>query len=109
MSGEAGISLFGTSTTAFVFRGAVEAPRGAGARATEYEEVVYRSVVARDVSRLAAITGPAVQAEARARDIQRAHLMVTLKERTVGTPGLSPLWEKLEALELMSIRAFLIA
>ena len=99
MSGEVEISLCGTSTATSVFRGAAEAPRGAGARAAEDEEVVSRPAVARDLSRLAAITGPAAQAEARARDIRRAHLMATLKERTAGTPGLSPLWAELEALE----------
>ena len=109
MSGEAEISLSGTSTAASVFRGAAEAPRGAGSRAAEEEEVVSRPPVVRDVERQAAITGPAAQAEARARDIRRAHLMATLRERTAGTPGLSPLWAELEALDQVNTRAFLIS
>ena len=69
MSGEAGISLSGTSTAVSVFRGVAEAPRGARARAAEEEEVASRSAVVRDLARLAAINGPAAQAEARVRDI----------------------------------------
>ena len=91
MSGEAEVSLSGTSTTVSVFRGAVEAPSEAGARVAEHEEVVSRPAVVRDLSRLAVITGPATQAEARARDTWRAHVMSTFKERTAGIPGLSPL------------------
>ena len=109
MSGEAGISLSGTSTAVSVFRGVAEAPRGARARAAEEEEVVSRSAVARDLSRLAAITDPMAQAEAHAQDIRRAHLMETLKERTAGASGLSPLWVELEALEQVSTQAFLIS
>ena len=92
MSGEARISLSGTSTAASVFRGAAEAPRGAGARAAEEEEeVVSHRAVDRNLSRLVAITGPTAQAEARERDARRSHLLATLKERTAEVPGLSPL------------------
>ena len=68
-----------------------------------------RTAVVRDLARLAAITGPEAQAKARARDIQRAHLMAILRERTAGSPGLSPLWAELEALDQVNIRAFLIS
>ena len=64
-------------------------------------------VVVRDLSHLAAITGPAAQAEARERDARRAHLLATLRERTAEVPGLSPLREVLEAIDQVSIRAFL--
>ena len=107
MSGEAEISLSGTSTAVSIFRGAAEAPRGAGARAAEDEEVVSRPALACNLSRLAAIIGPAAQEEARVRAIRRAHLMSTLKERTTRIPGLSPLWDKLEAIEYVSTLNFL--
>ena len=68
-----------------------------------------RTAVVRDLARLAAINGPAAQAEARVRDIRWAHLMATLRERTAGTPGLAPLWAELEALDQVNIWVFLIS
>ena len=65
--------------------------------------------VVRDLSRLAAITGPAVQAEAREQDARRSHLLATLKERTAQVPGLSPLWEELKAIDQVNTRAFSIS
>ena len=102
------MSLSGTSTVVSIFRGTTKAPNGAGARVAEDEEVVSRPTVVRDLSRLAFITGPAAQAEARARDTRRAHLMSTLKERTAGILGPSPLWADLEALDQVSTLIFLI-
>ena len=66
MSGEAEVSLSGTSTVASVFWGAAEGPSEAGPRVAEDEEVVSRLAVVRDLSRLEVITGTATQAEARA-------------------------------------------
>ena len=99
-----------TSTAASVFWGVAEAPRGAGARAAkEEEEVVSHPAVVRDLSRVAAIIGPAAQAEARERDARRSHLLATLKERTAEVPGLSTLWEELEAIDQVNTRAFSIS
>ena len=102
------MSFSGTSTSASVFQGAAEAPSEVGARVAKDEEVVSRPAMVRDLSHLAVNTGPAAQAEARARDTQRTHLMSTLKERTAGILGPSPLWADLEALDQVSTLIFLI-
>ena len=101
------MSFSKTLTAASVFQGAAEAPSGAGVRATKDEEVVSRPAFPQNLSRMAAITVPATQEEARVRAIRRAHLMATLKERTAGIPGLSPLWAELEAIEQVSTLTFL--
>ena len=62
MSGEVGMSFSGTSTVASVHRGVAEAPREAGARAAgEEDEVMSCLALARGVSRLVTISGPAAQ------------------------------------------------
>ena len=73
MSGEAEISFSGTSTAVYVCPGVAEAPREAGAcAAREEEEVASHSALAKGISRLAAISGPAAQEEARVRALRRA-------------------------------------
>ena len=62
------MSFSETSTAAPVCQGAAEAPRGAGSRAAgEEDEVVSRFALAMGISRLATISGPAAQEEARVR------------------------------------------
>ena len=67
------MSFSGTSTAASMHRGAAEAPRGTGARASgEEDEAMSRLALAMGVSRLATISGPAAQEEARVRTLRRA-------------------------------------
>ena len=81
------MSFSGTSTAASVHRGVTEAPRGAGARTTgEKDEVVSCLALAMGVSRLATISGPAAQEEARVRALRRAQLLAALKGKTAGIP-----------------------
>ena len=99
------MSFSGTSTAASVYLGAAEAPREAGARAAgEEEEVASRSALAKGISRLAAISGPAAQ-EARVRALRRAQLHAALREKTAGIPGAPALWSELEAIEQVSAAA----
>ena len=87
-----------------VHQGAAEAPRGTGARAAGEEDwVVSRLALAMGVSRLATISGPAAQEEARVRALRRAQLLAALKEKTAGIPEASLLWEELEAIEQVSV------
>ena len=82
------MSFSGTSTAASVCLGAAEAPREARARAAgEEEEVASRSTLAKGISRLAAISGPAAQEEARVRALRRAQHLAALREKIVGIPG----------------------
>ena len=82
------MSFSGTSTVASVHRGAAEAPRGTGARATrEEDEVMSRLALAMGVSCLVTISGPVAQEEARVRALRRAQLLSALKEKTAGIPG----------------------
>ena len=100
------MSFSGTSTAASVHRGAAEAPRGAGARAAgEEDEVVSRLALAMGVSRLATISGPAAQEEARVRALRRAQLLAALKVKTAGIPEASVLWAELEVIEQVSFVA----
>ena len=62
-----------------------------------------RLALAMGVSRLATISGPAAQEEARVRALRRAQLLVALKEKTAGIPGASLLLGELEAIEQVSI------
>ena len=57
------------------------------------------------VSRLATISGPAAQEEARVRTLRRDQLLVALKEKTAGIPGASMLWAELEVIEQISVVA----
>ena len=85
------MSFSGISTVS-VHLGTVEATRGAGAYAAgEEDEVVSRLALAMGVSRLATISGPAGQEEARVRAFRRAHLLAALKEKTAGILGASVL------------------
>ena len=94
------MSFSGTSTAASVHRGMAEAPRGAPARAAgEEDEVVSRLALAMGILRLATISGPAAQEEARVRALRRAQLLAALKEKTAGISEASQLWEELEAIE----------
>ena len=98
------MSFSGTSTAASVYQGAAEAPRGTGAHAAgEEDEVVSRVALAMGVSRLATISSPTAQEEARVRALRRAQLLAALKEKTAGIPGASLLWEELEAIEKVSV------
>ena len=100
------MSFSGTSTAASVYLGAAEAPREAGAHAAgEEEEVVSRSALAKGISRLATISGPAAQEEARVRALRRAQLLADLKEKTTGIPRVFTLWSELEAIEQVSAAA----
>ena len=86
------MSFSGTSTAASVNRGAAEAPRETGARATGGEdEAMSCLAMAMGVARLATISGPAAQEEARARALRRAQLLADLKEKTAGIPEASQL------------------
>ena len=84
------MSFSGTSMAASVHRGTAEAPRGTGARATrEEDEAVSHLALAMGISRLATISGPAAQEEARVRALCRAQLLAALKEKTTGIPEAS--------------------
>ena len=86
------MSFSATSTAASVRLGAEEAPRGVGARAAgEEDEVASPFALAKGISRLATISGPAAQEEARVRALRRAQLLAALKEDTAGIPGASAL------------------
>ena len=98
MSGEAGMAFSDVSTAESAFRGVAEAPSEAGARAAD-GEVASRSSVAQNLSRLAAISGPAAQEEARIRAVRRAYLWSILRERAAEIPELSPVVAELEAIE----------
>ena len=62
-----------------------------------------RLAMAMGVSRLATISGPAAQEEARVRALRRAQLLAALKEKTAGIPEASQLWEEFDAIEQVSI------
>ena len=64
-----------------------------------------RSTLAKGILRLAAISGPAAQEEARVRALRRAQLLAALKERTAGIPRASALLTELEAIEQVSAMA----
>ena len=82
------MSFSGTSMAASVHQGAAEAPRGAGGRAKgEEDEVVPCLALTMGVLRLATISGPAAQEEARVRALRRAQILAALKEKTAGIPG----------------------
>ena len=82
----------GMSTMASVCQGAAEAPRGAGACAAgEEDKVASRFTLTKGISRLAAISVPAAQEEARVHALWRAQLLAALKEETAGIPGASAL------------------
>ena len=101
------MSFSETSTAASVHRGAAEAPRGTGARAAgEEDEAMSRLALAMGVSRLATISGPAAQEEARVRALRRAQLLAALKEKTAGIPEASQLWEEFDAIEQVSVTFF---
>ena len=81
-----------------------KAPRGTGARAAgEEDEAMSRLALAMGVSRLATISCPAAQEEARVRVLRRAQLLAALKEKTAGILEASLLWEELEAIEQVSV------
>ena len=102
------MSFSGMLTAVSACLGAAEAPRGAEARAAgEEEEVASRFALAKGISRLATISGPAAQEEARVRALRRAQLLAALKEKTAGIPGASALWAELEAIEQVSVVASL--
>ena len=63
-----------------------------------------RSALAKGISRLAAISGPAAQEGVRVRALRRAQLLAALK-KTAGIPGVSALWSKLEYIEQVSAAA----
>ena len=107
MSGQVGMSFSGTSTAASVNRGAAEAPRETGARAAGDDEAMLRLAMAMDVSRLATISGPAAQEEARVRALRRAQLLAALKEKTIGTPEASLLCAEFDAIKQVSITLLL--
>ena len=65
--------------------------------------MVSRLALAMGVSRLATISGPAAQEEARMRALHRAQLLVASKEKTAGIPEASLLWGELEAIEQVNV------
>ena len=85
--------------------------RGGGAQgswgpgAGEEEEVVSRSALAKGISRLADISGPAAQEEARVHALRRAQLLAALREKIAEIPGAPTLWSELEAIEQVSATA----
>ena len=62
--------------------------------------------LAMGVSRLATISGPAAQEEARVCALRRAQLLAALKEKTAGVPEASHLWEEFDAIEQISVVFF---
>ena len=84
------------------FRGAVEAPRGAGARAAGEERGAGQTVLREQLARLEAATGLDAQAEARARAIRKAQLWAVLREQLAGNPALVAAVTELEHLDAVS-------
>ena len=82
---------------------AAEAPRCAGASAArEEDEVVSCFALAKGISLLATISGPAAQEEARVRVLRRAQLLAALKEKIAEILGASALWTELKDIEQVS-------
>ena len=95
------------STAESVFRGAAEAPRGAGARATGGGRGATRATLADQIARLAKVSGPDAQEEVRVRAIRKAHRWAALKEQTAGILALARMVEELEALDLVGAATLL--
>ena len=62
-----------------------------------------RLALAMGVSRLATISGPAAQEEARVRALRKAQLLAALKEKTTGIPEASQLSEEFDAIEQVRV------
>ena len=77
------------------------------ARAARDDEAMSHLAMAMGVSRLATISGPAAQEEARVRVLRRAQLLAALKEKTTGIPEASLLWAEFDAIEQVSITLLL--
>ena len=82
-------------SAASVRRGATEAPRGTGARAAgEEDEAMSRLTLTMGVSRLATISGPAAQEEARVRALRLIgqDVLITDDRQEVLQYLLDPIW-----------------
>ena len=102
MSGDNEMAISKVSMAESVFRGAAEAPRGAGARATEEGRGASRAALHEYRGRLQAATGPHTQEEAVARAMCKAQLWATLKELLASNPALAQAVEELEHLDMVS-------
>ena len=86
-----------------IFRGAVEAPSRAGARAAGEGGGAAHVVLTDQIAHLAIVLGSGAQEEARVRAIRKAHLWAALRKQTAGTPALSRIMEELKTLDLVSV------
>ena len=102
MSSDSEMAISDVSTAESAFRGAAEAPRGAGPRADGEERCAARAALREQLARLEAATGLDAQAEARARAIRKAQLWATLKEQLAGNPTLVLAVTVLEYLDAVS-------
>ena len=88
------------STAESVFRGAPEAPRGAGARAAG--DGAARAALRKQIARLEAATGLDAQVEAMARAARKAQLWNILREHLADNPVLVQAVSELERLDDVS-------
>ena len=88
------------STAESAFRGAVEAPRGAGARAAR--DGAARTVLREQITCLEAVTGLNAQVEAMARAARKAQLWNILREHLSDNPVLVQAVSELERLDEVS-------
>ena len=100
MSSDSEMAISEVSTAESAFRGAAEAPRGAGARAAGEEHVAGRAALCEQLACLGAATG--LDAQAGARAIRTAHLWTILREQLAGTPAVVLAVMKLEHLDTVS-------
>ena len=80
MSGDIEMAISDMSTAESAFRGAAEAPRGAGDRAASEVRGAARAALLEQLARLQAATGPDAQEEPRAWGMRNAQLWAALKE-----------------------------
>ena len=89
------------STAESAFRGAAEAPRGAGARAAG--DGATRAVLREQVARLEAATGWGAQVEAMSRAARKTQLWNILREHVADDPALVQAVSELERLDEVNL------
>ena len=95
------MTVFDVSTAESTFRGAAEAPRGAGARATG--DGAGRATLREQIARLEAATGLDAQVETMTREACKAQLWNVLTEHLADNPALVQAVTELEHLDEVSL------
>ena len=99
MSSDNKMAVSDVSTAESAFRGAADAPRGAGARAARDGAAC---VAYEQIARLEAATGLNAQVEAMARAARKAQLWNILREHLANDPALVQAVSELERLDKVS-------